>query len=113
MPGTMVSRGNLLNSFLIGPTLTPVSVAGNTTAEQNFTILGLQMNDSVGGFSFNGAVTNQDVGIVNLRVSAANILTIAFQNGSGGALTPQAGQYIIEINRPEAAAYSALPTNAA
>lgn len=112
MPGTMISRGNILYSFIIQVSLVPVAVAGNTTADQNFIVPGVQANDQISSFSFQGAITNQDVSVVNARVSAANTLTIAYQNGAGGALTPQAGNYLIEINRLEASSYSALPATA-
>ena len=102
MPGpTTISRGNILNSLTIQVTLAPVAVAGNSTIEQSFTIPGLVAGDQISAVQFLGAVANQDISIVNSRVGAANTLTIAFQNGSGGALTPTAGNYYIEINRIE------------
>lgn len=111
MPGTMISRGNLLYSFAIYVNLTPVSVASGVTAEQSFTIPGLQTNDQISGMSFNGAYTT-NVDIANMRISAANILTVAFQNNSGGALVPPAGNWLIEINRLEHSAYQFLPASA-
>lgn len=101
MPKTTINRGNVLYVIVAQVALTPVSVLANTTAEQTFTIQGLQTTDQVSGFSVNAAPTNQDVSVVNYRVSAANTLSVAYQNGTGGNLTPQAGNYLIEINRPE------------
>lgn len=107
MPSTTIARGNILNDFMIGPTLTPVSVAGSTAVEQTFSILGLQVMDAV-DVSFNGAQT-AGIGIGNARVSANNTLAIEFTNSTAGALTPAPGQYVITICRPE---NQTLPTNA-
>lgn len=102
MPGsTTIARGNILNSIVLQITLTPVAVAGNTTAEQPFTIPGLIAGDQVSGIQFLGAFSNQDISVVNARIAANNTLTVAFQNGSGGSLTPMAGAYYLEINRIE------------
>lgn len=97
-----LSRGNVLNSFLLTVNLTPVSVAGSSTIEQTFTIPGTVSGDQVSTFSYIGGVyPNSDVSFVNGRVAANNTLTIAFQNGTGGALVPPAGNYLIELNRAE------------
>lgn len=108
MPGTLASGGNILYAWLIGPTLTPVAVAANTTAEQLFTIPGLQTNDNVSGYLL--AAQTAGVGISNMRVSAANTLQIGFSNSTAGSLTPVAGIYQICICRPESLP---LPTTAA
>jgi len=108
MPGTTIGRGNVLYDYLCGPTLTPASVAANTTAPQNFTILGLQVGDFCDVY-FQGVQT-AGIGIANARVSAANTLTIDFSNNTGGALVPAAGIYGINVTRPE---NLPLPTNAA
>lgn len=107
MPSSTIGRGNVLYDFLIGPTLTPASVNANTSAEQTFTIQGLQTGDAL-DINFNGAQT-AGVGIVNVRVSAANTAAIVFQNSTAGPLTPASGQYVINVTRPE---NLPLPTNA-
>ena len=107
MPSTTLSRGNVLYNYLAGPSITPSSVAANTTAEQSFTVAGLQTGDQL-QVSFQGSQT-AGVAIVNARVSAANTLALTFGNFTSGALTPVAGVYVIEINRPESIT---LPTNA-
>lgn len=108
MPGTLASGGNILYAWLIGPTLTPASVAANITAEQLFTIPGLQLNDNVSGYLL--AVQTAGIGISNMRVSAANTLQIGFSNSTIGPLTPATGVYQICICRPETVP---LPVNAA
>lgn len=108
MAGTLASGGNILYAFLIGPTLTPVSVAANTTAEQVFTVPGLQLNDNVAGYLL--AVQTAGIGIANMRVSAPGQLQIGFSNSTAGPLTPAAGVYSICVCRPESVP---LPPNAA
>lgn len=107
MPGTISSGGNILYSWLIGPTLTPVGVASNTTAEQSFTVQGLQTGDFVDVYA--QAAQTTGIGIVNNRVSAANTLQIGFCNTTSATATPVAGVYYILISRPEV---QILPTTA-
>ena len=107
MPGTLASGGNILYAWLIGPTLTPVSVAAQTTAEQVFNIPGLQLGDNVSGYLLAPMING--IGISNMRVSAANQLQIGFSNSTAGALIPTSGLYQICICRPET---SPLPINA-
>jgi hypothetical protein len=107
MAGTTVSRGNILYQFVLGPTLTPVAVAPNTTAEQAFTVNGLQPNDFVDVYAQSAQTAG--IGIVNNRVSAANTLQVGFSNNTGGSLTPVAGVYFVQVTRPEGIT---LPTNA-
>lgn len=108
MPQTTLGRGNILYDWIIQPSLTPVPVAANTSAEQNFTIPGLNVGDFA-DVNCNAAMT-AGLGIVNARVSAANTITLQFANSTGGSLTPTAGAYNINICRPEALP---LPTTAA
>ncbi len=96
-----IARGNVIMTTVLQANLTPVAVAANSTVEQSFTVQGLIAGDQPSNFNFLGAFPNSDVSFVNLRCPANNTLTVAYQNGSGGSLTPPAGQYYIEINRIE------------
>lgn len=99
MPSTNVVRGNLQFSALIGPVLTPVSVAANTTAEQTLTVTGLLVGDFVNVIK---PTAQAGLGIVNARVSAANTLAITFSNNTGSPIIPTAGEvYAIAVDRPE------------
>jgi hypothetical protein len=70
-------------------TITPASVAANTTAEQTFTVTGLTTADTV---EFNpGAAPTAGTGIVGWRVSAADTLAVTYINATAGALTPASG----------------------
>lgn len=110
MPGTYRAGGNLIYDWLIGPTLTPIAVAGSTAAEQPFTILGLLPGDYVDVNC--GIAQTAGITIGNVRVSAANTLQIEFANSTAGSLTPVSGQYLINLGRPEVG-FASLPTTAA
>lgn len=110
MPGTLTSGGNILYAFNCVPSLTPVAVLANITAEQSFTIPGLQINDFVSGYAY--AAQTAGISITNMRVSAANTLQIGFGNATAGSLTPVAGIYYLCICRPELP-IGQLPVNAA
>mgnify|MGYP001157795353 FL=1 len=99
MPGTMISRGNILYAWLISPTLTPVAVAGSTTAEQSFTVGGLVIGDFVEMYS--NAAQTAGLSIGNVRVASANTLTVQFSNSTAGSLTPVAGVYRCLVTRAE------------
>lgn len=99
-PATL-ARGNVIMTMVLQINVTPVAVAANTTAEQNFTVPGLVTGDQVSAFLFQGAYPNSDVSYVNGRVAANNVATIAFQNGAGTVATPPAGNYYLEVNRVE------------
>jgi hypothetical protein len=81
---------------VIKQTLTPASVAANTTAEQTFTVNGLQVGDSV---DVNKASHQVGLSIGNVRVSAANTLAIQYVNTSGAAIVPTSEQYIVGFSR--------------
>lgn len=75
-------------------TLTPVSVAANTSAEQTFTITGLP----AGGQVFvNKPTTTTGLGIGGARISAANTLAINYVNNTAGAITPPSESYKIAV----------------
>jgi hypothetical protein len=78
--------------FIIRQTLAPASVGANTSAEQTFTVPGLQLGDSV---DINKASHQVGLSIGNVRVSAANTLAIQFVNTTAGAIVPTSEQYII------------------
>ena len=109
MPGTLINRGNILYSVLIQVALTPAQTGANTSNEQTFTVPGIQVGDQISAVTFLGANTLL-VDIVQGRVTAANTIALNFQNGTGGALTYPAGNFLIEVNRPESLP---LPANAA
>jgi hypothetical protein len=106
MPSTTLARGNAIQTFYIQPSITPAEVAANITAAQTFTVAGLLTTDHV-TVSCAGAQT-AGIFVADARVSAANTLSVQFGNCTAGALTPAAGNYIIDVIRFE----GPLPTTA-
>jgi hypothetical protein len=93
------NTGNIVKQSVISVTLSPVAVAINTTAEQTFTVNGLQTGDHV---VVNKPTTQAGLGIVGSRVSAANTLAITFSNNTAGSITPTAAQvYKVLVSRPD------------
>ena len=78
-------------SSQVSLTLTPASVAANTTANQNFTIPGLIASDMV----VISDVPFGPAGVAPLyaTASAANTLTVTYGNFTGVASTPTAGTH--------------------
>ena len=104
---TTCARGNILYNFLVYPSLTPASVSASTTAVQTFNIPGLQLNDSV-SVSTQGAQTT-GVSIVNAWVSAANTLSVQFNNATTASAAPFVGVHVLACDRLEG---TILPVNA-
>jgi hypothetical protein len=95
---TIISAGNIQSSFILTVSITAASTNANTTAEQTFTIPGLQLGDILTvspQFALSTLLT-----VENARVSAANTIAIAINNSTAGALTYPAGSFAIEVNRP-------------
>jgi len=100
MSSTTVARGNAHETFYIGPSLTPVAVAANTTAVQTFNIPGLLTTDFI---MSGGYIANQTTGIFLAECDCLTngVLTIQFGNLTSGSLTPAAGVYEFQIVRYE------------
>lgn len=73
-------------------TLTPVSVAANTSAEQTFTVTGLPASSQV---VVNKPTVTAGLGIGGARVSALNTLAINFINNTSAAIVPPSETYTI------------------
>jgi|SRR5579859_7909980 len=94
----------------ITQTLTPASVAANTTAEQTFTVAGLVAGTEV--YVTKPTVT-ANLTVAGVRVSAANTLAINFANNSGAAIVPPAELYSIayfSTSAPAAGSGTVLPS---
>lgn len=78
--------------FIYRVTLTPSSVGANTTAEQTFTVQGVQVGDSL---DVNKASHQTGLSIGNIRVPAPNVLAIQFVNTTGSPIVPASELYII------------------
>ena len=97
-PSTM-SSGNIKGEWVLSVTLSPASVAPNTTSEQTFTVPGLALGDFI---DINKPSVQAGLGIVNSRVSAANTLAVGFLNNTAATITPTASEvYQVNVSRPE------------
>lgn len=74
------------------------SVAANTSAEQTFTLTGLQVGDLI--LTCNKPSLSAGLSIGNYRVSAANTIAITYVNSTGSAIDPAAETYSIVSLRP-------------
>jgi len=94
----IVTFGNIQSSFILIVNLTPAATGAGLTVEQTFTVPGLQVGDIL-SVSPQFALTTL-VTIENARVSANNVMSVAFNNSTAGGLTYQSGSFAIEVNRP-------------
>lgn len=78
--------------LLYTPSLTSVSVAAQTTAEQTYTITGLISGTPVW---VNPSVFTSGLGIVGVRVSATNTLAITWANITANAIVPPTQAFIV------------------
>lgn len=77
--------------------LNPAVIGANSTAEQTFTVNGLNMSDII---IVNKPTHTPGIGIVNARVSAANTLAITYCNVTAGAIDPVLEIYtIVSVRR--------------
>lgn len=98
-----VILGNTLAVGVVDVTLSPASVAANTTAEQIVTVPGFRQRDVV--LSINKPMTQPGLGIVNYRSAGFDQVAITFSNNTASAIVPTAGElYRISYLRPEAPA---------
>lgn len=102
---TTVTRGNVARIFVLGITYDPANITGTaTTTEQDITVTGVK----VGDLAFvNKPSHNTGVTIGNVRVKAADTVSIQWVNPTAGAVNPGSELYSILIVRPE---YATLPT---
>ena len=78
--------------FVTSASLDVASVAANTTAEQTFTVAGLETTDVV--FVSKQALS-AGLGVCGARVSAADTLALTFNNNTAAPIDPAAQTYLI------------------
>lgn len=106
---TSMGFGNISLDVLLGLTISPAIVAANTTAEQAFTLAGVQIGDLV---NVNKPTAQAGLGVVGARVSAANTVAITFSNNTASGITPTASEvYVVNLTRPMPQYVGALPTS--
>lgn len=93
-----IARGNLIQHWTLAVTLSPVTVATNTLAEQTFTVSGARLGDFV---YVNKPSLTASLSIVNARISATDVLAIQYLNTSSTTTAAPASEtYTILIARP-------------
>ncbi len=76
-------------------TITPTSVAANTSAEQTFTVTGIVSGDPI-AISPQGNISQPlGVGICGVRASATNTIAIGFINATAAAIVPPSVQILV------------------
>lgn len=99
-PLTVPPVSNIWKEWIIQMTLSPASVAANTSAEQTFNQpgVGLLVGDFV---DVNKPTAQAGLGIVGMRVSATDTVAITFGNFTASPIVPTASQvYTIFVARP-------------
>ena len=76
-------------NMVLSATLTPTSVAPNTTAEQTFTVTGLPPGVPV---TVNKPTTQTGLLVLQARAVSAGVLGITFANVTAATITPTAGE---------------------
>lgn len=100
--------GNCSNVFALNLTLSPTSIAPNTSAEQTFTVPGVHLGDFVG--IQNSGANQAGLDITNSRVTANGTIGITFGNLTAATITPTASTvYTVLIVRGENYADGGLP----
>ena len=74
----------------VNVTLSPASVAANTSAEELFAVPGVRLDDLV--LAANKPAAQAGLGIVGVRVSSEGNIGITFGNFTGSAITPTASE---------------------
>lgn len=98
-----IYMGNVTGLGVASVTLSPASVAANTTAEQTFTVPGVNASDVC--IDVTKPTAQAGLGIVGCRVSAANTVGVTFSNNTASPIVPTASQvYQFVIVRPESTA---------
>lgn len=94
---------------ILTPTLTPVSVAANTSAEQTFTVSGLVSGNAV---VMSPPSTVTGLAVTQVRISATNTLAVTYTNVTANAIVPPAGVNVVgQFNMVPSTAGNFVETN--
>jgi hypothetical protein len=96
-PGpNIVDAGIQRGQAVLSVAVTPASAASGISS-QNFTVSGLAVGDFVTVNQTKSA--GSGVCVAGAYVSAANTLTVIYDNQSGGSATPAADTYLVSVSR--------------
>lgn len=105
---SVIPYGNANKLVLVDAVLSPVSVAANTTAAQNFTVPGVVLNQD---FVIDVTKPTEQAGLAfgSYRVSAPNTVTVVFVNASASPIVPTAAErYTFAVLRRDGPATGAM-----
>lgn len=91
-----IIAGNCFSISIIAVSFTPAEVAANTAPAQTVTVPGVRVGDAV---FVNPPGQVAGVAQCNSYVSAADTVSIQYNNTTAGALTPTAGSHIVTVFR--------------
>lgn len=97
---TSVVRGNVRALYVVQVTFDPANITGTaTTTEQDITVSGVAVQDIVLNVSKPSSTAGVTIG--NVRVKAADTVSIQWVNPTAGAVNPASETYTIVMVRPE------------
>jgi hypothetical protein len=97
---TSVIRGNCRALYCVQVTYDPANITATaTTTEQDITVSGVQVNDICLNVSKPSHSTGVTIG--NVRVKAADTISIQWANPTAGAVNPTSETYTLVMVRPE------------
>lgn len=99
---TMIPRGNVRGIYTCSLSFDAASVAANTTAEQDVTVPGVMATDIC--IDLTKPSLSAGLGIVNVRVKAANTISITYVNATASPIDPAAETYTFTILRLDSTA---------
>lgn len=88
---SVIPYGNANKLVLVDVVWSPVSVAANTTAAQTVTVPGVVLGQDF-VIDVTKPTEQAGLGIVGLRVSANNTVTVLFSNNTAAPIVPTASQ---------------------
>lgn len=88
---------NSVSIYQITATITPTSVAAQTTAEQTFTVNGIESSDII--LVLSKPTNTAGIGVIGKRVTAANTVAIDFINVTAAPIVPPSETYTFVLIR--------------
>lgn len=95
---TLIPRGNVARMYMAQVVFNPASISAATTAEQDITVSGVQVGDMA---ILSKPTLTAGVTIGNVRVKAANTISVQFVNATASPVDPASETYTFLIIRPE------------
>ncbi len=110
MPGPAnYAIGNIANNFVLQIAIPAGAAIGATTSvERTYTLPGLRVGDVI--TANKPSAFTAGLGLAMARCSAADTLALTFFNVTGGGLSIQAENWLIQVDRPGYDSTAQIPT---